>query len=129
MQRIRVSAGVAVLSYLVTGFAPVAIAQNSVPDFYKDKTVTITVGHQAGTGFDLYSRLLICYMGNHIPGKPAMQVNNMIGASGVVAANWLYNSAPRDGTVMGTFVYTVPLETVFASFRATRGPSTSRQPF
>ena len=105
-------------------WSPISVlAQTDVADFYKGKSVTITVGHQAGTGFDLYSRLLVRYMDKHIPGRPIMHVNNMIGASGVVAANWLYNSAPRDGTAMATFVYTVPLETVYGNKQARFNPA------
>jgi tripartite-type tricarboxylate transporter receptor subunit TctC len=100
-----------------------AAAQQSVAGFYKDKTLTIVVGHFVGTGFDIYSRLLIRFMGKHIPGNPAMNVRNMTGASGVIAANWLYNTAPRDGTVMGIFVYTVPLETVFGNKQARFDPA------
>jgi len=114
---------VAAVSALSVGLSLTANAQTSVADFYKGKTVTITVGHQAGTGFDLYSRLLIRYMDKHIPGRPGMIVNNMTGASGVIAANWLYNSAPRDGTAMGIFVYTVPLETVYGNKQARFDPA------
>ena len=116
-------AGASALAVLVTACATTVNAQPSVADFYKDKVVTITVGHQAGTGFDLYSRLLIRYMTKHIPGAPAMQVNNMTGASGLIAANWLYNSAPRDGTAMGIFAYTVPLEIVYGNKQARFDPA------
>jgi len=95
----------------------VAVA-DEVADFFKGKAVTVVVGHQAGTGFDVYSRVLIRHMGRHIPGSPDMLVQNMTGASGVVAANWLYNIAPKDGTVMGIFANTVPLEQLFGNKRA-----------
>jgi tripartite-type tricarboxylate transporter receptor subunit TctC len=88
---------------------------DAVSDFYKGKTVSIVVGHEVGTGFDVYSRVLIRHMGKHIPGAPAMIVQNMLGASGVTSANWLYNVAPKDGTVMGTFAQTVPLEPLFGN--------------
>ena len=123
MQRIVVSGGLAVLPFVLIGMAPFAVAQESVRAFYRDKTVTVTVGQQAGTGFDLYSRLLVRYMAHRVPGQPAMQVNNMVGASGVVAANWLYNTAPRDGTAMGAFAYTVPLEIVFGNKQARFDPA------
>ncbi|MGE3246104.1 MAG: Bug family tripartite tricarboxylate transporter substrate binding protein [Beijerinckiaceae bacterium] len=115
---IRVAGAVA----LGIGLAAPAFAQQSVADFYKGKTLTITVGHYTGTGFDIYSRALVRYMGKHIPGNPAMQVRNLTGASGVIAANWLYNQAPRDGTAMGIFVYTVPLEKLFGNKQAKFDP-------
>lgn len=91
---------------------------DAVADFYKGKTVSIVVGHEAGTGFDVYSRVLIRHMGRHIPGNPNMIVQNMTGASGVTAANWLYNVAPKDGTVLGTFAQTAPLEPLFGNDKA-----------
>jgi tripartite-type tricarboxylate transporter receptor subunit TctC len=91
---------------------------DAVSDFYKGKTFTVLVGHEAGTGFDIYSRVLIRHMGRYIPGQPNMIVQNMLGASGVTAGNWLYNIAPKDGTVMGTFVQTVPLEPLFGNAQA-----------
>ncbi len=103
------------------GFAAQA---DSVADFYKGKTFSVVVGHEAGTGFDVYSRVLIRHMGRHIPGNPNMIVQNMLGASGVTSANWLYNVAPKDGSVMATFAQTVPLEPLFgnkmARYDATR---------
>ena len=71
---------------------------------------TIVVGHEVGTGFDIYSRVLARHLGRHIPGNPNIVVQNMVGASGLTAANWLYNVAPKDGTVMVTFVHTIPFE-------------------
>ena len=54
--------------------------------------------------------MLARYIGRHIPGEPNVVVQNIVGASGLVSANWLYNVAPKDGTVMATFVPTVALE-------------------
>ncbi len=98
--------------------APGAARADAAPDFYKGKTVNIVVGHEAGTGFDIYSRVLIRHMGKYIPGNPAMIAQNMTGASGVVAGNWLYSVAPRDGTVIATFAQTVPLEPLFGNQQA-----------
>ncbi len=99
-----------------------ASAQQNIADFYRGKTFTILVGHYAGTGFDIYSRALARFLGKHIPGNPNIIVRNMTGASGVIAANWLYNKSPKDGTEMGIFVYTVPLETVFGNKQARFDP-------
>lgn len=103
----------AIATTIVTG-APAAKA-DAVADFYKGKSVNIVVGHEVGTGFDVYSRVLIRHMGRYIPGNPNMIVQNMLGASGVTSANWLYNVAPKDGTVMATFAQTVPLEPLFGN--------------
>ncbi len=83
---------------------------DAVADFYKGKTLSIVVGHQVGTGFDTYARVLARHMGRHIPGNPTLIVQGMLGASGITAANWLYNVAPKDGTAIGAWVQTVPLD-------------------
>jgi tripartite-type tricarboxylate transporter receptor subunit TctC len=78
-------------------------AAQSVADFYKDKQVKIVIGNAAGGDYDIGGRLLARFMGNHIPGNPTVVVQNMPGASTVTATNYLYNKAPRDGTVFGSF--------------------------
>src|SRR5262245_37148661 len=83
---------------------------DEIADFYKGRTVSIVVGHEVGTGFDIYARALAPHLSRHIPGSPRIVVQNMVGASGITAANWLSNVAPKDGTVMATFVHTVPFE-------------------
>src|SRR5438876_2906116 len=94
--------------FLGTVAAGPAAAADAVADFYKGKTFTIVVGHEVGTGFDIYGRTLARHFGRHIPGNPNVVVQNMNGASGLTAANWLYNIAPRDGTVIATYVQSVP---------------------
>lgn len=86
------------------------VAADPVADFYKNKTVSIVVGHQVGTGFDTYARVLARHLGRNIPGNPSIIVQGMLGASGITAANWLYNIAPKDGTALGAWVQTVPLD-------------------
>lgn len=77
-------------------------AAQTVEEFYKGKQITLIVSAEAGTGYDIYSRLLGRYMNRFIPGNPVIVVQNMQGASGIRAANYLYNVAPRDGTTFGT---------------------------
>ena len=84
-------------------------------DFYKDRTLSIVVGHETGTGFDTYARLLARHFGRHVPGSPSIVVQNMVGASGIAAANWLYNAAPKDGTVVSTFVQTTVFDPIFGN--------------
>jgi tripartite-type tricarboxylate transporter receptor subunit TctC len=79
--------------------SPQANAQ-SPADFYKGKTITIFVGFGAGGGYDQYSRLLARHFGDYIPGKPSIVVQNMPGAGGLLAANHVYNVAPKDGTAI-----------------------------
>jgi tripartite-type tricarboxylate transporter receptor subunit TctC len=70
-------------------------------EFYRGKTIRMIIGSAAGAGYDLTGRLLAEYLGTHIPGNPRFVIENMPGASSLVMTNYLYNSAPRDGTVIG----------------------------
>ena len=77
-------------------------AQETSP-FFAGKTVRIVVGFSAGGGYDIYARELARYLGQHIPGHPAVVVQNMAGAGSLKAVNFLFNAAPRDGTALATF--------------------------
>jgi tripartite-type tricarboxylate transporter receptor subunit TctC len=98
-------------------------AADEIADFYKGKQVDIVVGHQSGTGFDVYARVLQRHLGRHIPGNPSIVVKNMLGASGVIASNWLANIAPKDGTVIATAVYTIAFEPLFGNDKAKYDPA------
>ena len=87
--------------------APWAQAQTR-DDMFKDKPFTIVVGHEPGTGFDLYARTLARYLPKYLPGKPNALVQNVVGASGVSAFNWLGTVAPKDGTTIAIVAFTVP---------------------
>jgi tripartite-type tricarboxylate transporter receptor subunit TctC len=78
-------------------------------DFYRGKTVTIVVGYGPGGGYDLYARLLARHLGAHIPGNPSVIVQNMPGAAGMRAANYIAAAAPKDGTAVATFDMNIPL--------------------
>jgi hypothetical protein len=80
-----------------------ANAQAAAADFYKGKRVSIYVGNHPGGGYDAYTRLLARNIGRYIPGKPGTVVRNMPGAAGIRLANYLYNSAKKDGTEIGVF--------------------------
>ncbi len=67
------------------------------------KPITLYVAGTAGGGIDLYARLLGRHIGRHIPGNPAVNVQDMPGAGGIRAANFLADSAPKDGTAITTF--------------------------
>ena len=70
-------------------------------EFFAGKNITISIGSDVGGAFDLYARTLSQFLGKHIPGHPNFSHENRLGAGGRVAANWLYNIAPKDGTVIG----------------------------
>ena len=77
--------------------------EKAVANFYRGKTVTILVGHSAGGGFDTYARVISRHLGKHIPGNPNILVNNMPGAGTLISANYTYNQAPKDGTLINSF--------------------------
>jgi tripartite-type tricarboxylate transporter receptor subunit TctC len=71
-----------------------------VADFYRGKTINLLVGSGEGGGFDLSARVTAQFLSRYIPGNPAIVVQNMPGASGLRVAEYMYNVAPRDGTVL-----------------------------
>jgi tripartite-type tricarboxylate transporter receptor subunit TctC len=85
------------LSLLATGGATAQTAA----DFYRGKTIVVTVAFPSGGGYDIYSRLAARYMAKYIPGSPTVVTQNMPGAGGIKAANWLYEVAARDGLALG----------------------------
>jgi tripartite-type tricarboxylate transporter receptor subunit TctC len=72
----------------------------NVADFYRGKTIAMVVGTPAGGGYDIYARLLARHLGKHIPGNPLIIIQNKPGAGSVIAANYVYEVAPQDGTVI-----------------------------
>lgn len=72
-------------------------------DFYAGKTIRVSVGFSAGGGYDTYARAVARHMGKHIPGNPTFVVDNMDGAGSLIAANYTYNKADRDGTFIGVW--------------------------
>jgi tripartite-type tricarboxylate transporter receptor subunit TctC len=76
---------------------------DAVADFYRGRSITLTVGYSAGGGYDAYGRVLARHLSKHIPGRPSVIVQNMPGAGSLRAANFLYNVAPKDGTAIGHF--------------------------
>ncbi len=73
-------------------------------EFYKGKTIRFIVGAPAGGGYDTYVRAIARHLGKHIPGSPSMVVENMDGAGSLIAANYLYNKAERDGLAIGVWI-------------------------
>ena len=87
-------------------------------DFYQGKTIDLYVGYSAGGGYDVYARALARYMGRHIPGNLSIVPKNMPGAGSLVLSNWLYNIAPKDGTVFGTVARGVAFDPLLGSTKA-----------
>ena len=82
------------------GFAMPPSGWAEAEPYYKGKTIRIVVGLSPGGGYDRAARLVSRYMGQYIPGTPSMLVQNMAGASSVIAANYVYGVAKADGLTL-----------------------------
>jgi len=87
----------------VVPLLPAPARPEPVADFYRGRSITLVIGYSAGGGYDAYGRVLARHLGKHIPGNPAIVAQNMPGAGSLRSANYLYNVAPKDGTVIGHF--------------------------
>jgi len=106
---------------LAPGSAP--FAQDAVTDFYKGKTITITVGTAAGGGYDTYARFIARFMPRHVPGNPAVVVTDMPGAGSNLAAYHVYANAPKDGTQIGAIFAGAILEPLIGTTTVRHDPS------
>jgi tripartite-type tricarboxylate transporter receptor subunit TctC len=72
-------------------------------DFYKGKSISLIIASNTSGGYDTYGRILARHLGAHLAGNPTIVPQNMPGAGGIRAANYLYSIAAKDGTVFGIF--------------------------
>jgi tripartite-type tricarboxylate transporter receptor subunit TctC len=96
----------AIATALIGSSARMASAQ-SVEQFYKGKTITILLGQPPGGSYDLYARLGADYIRKFIPGSPTLVVQYKPGGGGATAVAYLYDQAPKDGTMLGLFSETI----------------------
>jgi tripartite-type tricarboxylate transporter receptor subunit TctC len=82
------------------------------PEFYKDKTITLITSTGAGGTYDVVARLVARIMPRYIPGNPTIIVQNMPGGGNVLATNFMYSIAPKDGTAIATIHSAMPLHQV-----------------
>src|ERR1041384_7344475 len=95
----RTAAAIAAVSLLASWPA----AAQSVEEFYKSRPLTMMVGFNVGNIYDTVMRGVARHFGKHIPGNPTVIPVNRPGAGSLNAANFLYNGAPKDGSVIGHF--------------------------
>jgi tripartite-type tricarboxylate transporter receptor subunit TctC len=76
---------------------PGAAQADAVEDFYRGKQIKIYINTTPGSGYDIYARLVARFLGDHIPGKPAILAQNMAGAEGRLSAAYVYNVVAKDG--------------------------------
>jgi tripartite-type tricarboxylate transporter receptor subunit TctC len=88
-------------------FGALACARSSVfgqGNFYEGKTIRMIVGFTPGGGYDAYTRTIGRHLGKHIPGNPAILVENMPGAGSMISANYTFKAAKPDGLTIGHFI-------------------------
>ena len=95
-----------------------AARADAVEDFYKGKTITLIVSTTAGSSYDLMGRTIAHHLGKFIPGNPQIIVRNQPGAGGITAANTLFRTAPKDGTVIAGLQGSVPFEPLLGTKEA-----------
>src|SRR3954467_10943770 len=78
-------------------------------EFYRGKTLNLIIPNAPGGSFDLYARLAANHLGRFIPGNPAIVPQNMPGAAGMQAANYIASVAPREGPCIAFLVPTITL--------------------
>ncbi len=84
----------------------------SAADFYRGKTLRMLIGYGPGGGYDIYGRLVAEFLPRHLPGNPTIITQNMPGAGSFVAAKYMYEVAPKDGTVFGSLAQTLALDSM-----------------
>ena len=93
--------GVLVLALATVSYVEPGRAASADDSFYKGKTIRLIVAFSAGGGYDTYSRTIARHLSKHIPGNPAIVVENMTGAGGIIHANFMYLQAKPDGLIIG----------------------------
>src|SRR5258708_35713255 len=73
-------------------------------DFYKGKTIDLVISTGVGGGLDANARVVARHLADHIAGNPTIVPRNMPGAGHIRAANFVFSQAPKDGTVIATFI-------------------------
>ena len=114
----------------LSGIAALALlaqpaAGQPAEEFYKNaKDIRLIISAGAGGGYSAYGRAFARHFGGHMPGNPNIVVQNMPGGGGLRATNFLYNVAPKDGSVIGLVHSSVPLAPLYgikaAKFDSTR---------
>jgi tripartite-type tricarboxylate transporter receptor subunit TctC len=103
MKATRAATALAATAIVVSSTAIPSHASDDVAAFYKGKTITAIIGYPPGGGYDVYMRSLARHISRHIPGNPVVVPRNMPGAGSMLAANYIYNNAAKDGTAIGIF--------------------------
>lgn len=92
---------IALCAIAASGFALRGATADDVAGFYHGNTVRVIIPASMGGSVAVYGRLLADHIGRHIPGHPTVVATAMPGAGGVQSVDYIFNAAPKDGTVIG----------------------------
>ncbi len=111
-----------------SGAAALALASSGTcgfaqADFYEGRQIAMIVSSAPGGGYDAVARTVARHIRKHIPGGPAVVVQNMGGTGGLVAANYVYNISSRDGLSIAQLQNTVPFEPLLGNKQARYDPT------
>src|SRR5262249_4018816 len=102
-----------ILALMGGGLVASPVLAQTVEEFYAGRQISIVVGFNPGGAYDPYARAVARHLPRHLPGAPTIVIKNMQGAGSVIAANYLYNVAPRDGSELGVVAGGAALEPVY----------------
>src|SRR6516164_8238767 len=102
----------AAAALVAAALSALPIQAQTVADFYRGKTLRMLIGYGPGGGYDIYGRLVAEFLPRHLPGNPTIITQNMPGAGSFVAAKYLHDAAPKDGTVLGSLAQTLALDSM-----------------
>lgn len=101
------------LCAVLVALLPVHVARGQgVEEFYRKNNMSIVIGYNPGGTYDIYARLAAKHLPRHLPGNPTIVARNIPGVASVKAANYLYEQAPRDGSVIGVISQGTALQQV-----------------
>jgi tripartite-type tricarboxylate transporter receptor subunit TctC len=89
---------------LLTAAVWFPVSANAQADFYRGRAIDLVISTGVGGGLDANARVVARHLADHIPGNPTIVPRNMPGAGHIRAANFVYSQAPKDGTVIATFI-------------------------
>jgi tripartite-type tricarboxylate transporter receptor subunit TctC len=94
----------------IVALCAVSAGAQTPAEFYKGKTISLLIGFGVGGEDDLWARAISRHIGNHLPGNPIMVPQNVPGSGGLLVANRIANTVPKDGTVIGLINRGIPFE-------------------
>jgi tripartite-type tricarboxylate transporter receptor subunit TctC len=102
------AAGVGLVALVISTISP--CSAQPPEQFYKGKQIELAIGYPPAGSNDVYARLLARHLGKHIPGNPTIVPQNRPGAGSFLTLGYVYNVAPKDGSVIGIGAPTAPLD-------------------